>query len=213
MAATSSGSNDRRWDAVHFSCHFGFVFRTPKWQDWREVDIEVTERSARFLQTNVLNGDNQTKYNSSFASFKESPLAHPIDDGYHVYVLEWLPNTVAFYLDPDRNPVPVRRLGPNATFPVPDRPGKLMMNLWTFNHPQTGKYPMISQIDYVRYYKADLEDGPYPCSDAPACLGPSDLDYSKNNANDGIPPTKSGYPNKASDSITAGRAIDIDRMP
>jgi Glycosyl hydrolases family 16 len=190
----------------------GFVFRSPKWQDWREVDIEITENSDRFLQTNILYGDNRPKYDPSFAGYEEARLPFPIDDGFHVYVIEWLPTRVAFYVDPDRNPRPTRTARP-ASLPIPDKPGKLMMNLWTYNKPEKGTYPMQYEIDYVRFFKSDLEAGPYPCADAPECLDPADRDYSKNNANDGIPPTKSGYPTQNRNKVALGSGVDGGGVP
>jgi beta-glucanase (GH16 family) len=175
-----------------------FIFRSPKWQDWREVDIELEEISGNVVQSNIIYGDNQPKYDPSFADNEETPVAVDTQDGFHLFVIEWLPRQVSFYVDPERNPKPIRRYKPGMKLSIPDKPGKVMMNLWTWKQVDKNSYPMVYQIDYVRFYKADLEPGDYPCASVPDCLDPSDRDYSKNNERDGIPPTPSGYAAAAS---------------
>jgi hypothetical protein len=181
-----------------------FIFRSPKWQDWRELDIELQAKSATTVQSNILSGENRPKYEGDFASVAETPVSFDTQADFHTYVIEWLPTVVNIYVDPEKEQKPIRRYLPDTTHRIPDKPGKVMMNFWAYQNLEKNTYPMTYQIDWVRVYRSNLERENYPCANPPQCLLPADVDYSKNNANDGIAPTKSGYPMRAVDSMPAG---------
>ncbi len=169
-----------------------FVFRTPKFQDWREIDIEVTGDSSTSLTTNVIYGDNQQSWMPSMQE-AESPAPPGGFDSradFHVYAFEWTPTQVKWFIDGSLVRTKDSDVGPNQ-ISVPDKSTKIMMNLWVFpsnafgGDPSTNVYPFTAEYDWFRFYKLDSEST-YPCSPTPACLPADDLDQSKNNPDDGL---------------------------
>jgi hypothetical protein len=190
-----------------------FIFRSPKWQDWSEVDIELQARSDTVVQSNIVFGQNRPKYESDFASVEETPVSFNTQAVFRTYIIEWLPTVVNIYVDPEKNPKPIRRYWADKKQRIPDKPGKVMMNLWAYDKLDKNTYPMVYQIDWVRFYVSNLEPGNYPCANPPDCLLPADVDYSKNNANDGIPTTRSGYPIAAGNSAVADGGTGVAKQP
>lgn len=171
----------------------GFIFRTPKWQDWREIDFELQARSPRAVQSNVVFGQEQSRYDGRFADDAESPVPFDTQDEFHTYVIEWLPKRIRWYVDPELRPRPIREYRPGMKVRIPDSPGKLMMNLWAWHlRIENNRYPMHYEIDWVRFYRSEEETKNLPCSSPPSCLTDADIDYSKNNPSDGIPVHPSG---------------------
>jgi beta-glucanase (GH16 family) len=180
-----------------------FVFRTPKWQDWRELDIELQAAGKRqFVPTNVIVGENQGGWSPGISDSLEVPTTFDTQADFHTYGFEWQANVVKFYIDRATNPNPVRTYNTGSKLPIPNKSAKIMLNFWLFSNealgggqPGNNQYPMVMKIDYVRFYKSNDEPF-YPCSPTPACLSDDahkeDLDYSKNNATDGIPTSTTG---------------------
>ena len=180
-----------------------FTFRTPKWQDWRELDIELqAANKSRVVPTNVIVGENQGGWSPGISDALDVMVSFDTQADFHTYGFDWEPNVVNFYIDRATNPNPVRVYATGAKLPIPNKSAKIMMNFWLFTStalgggdPANNQYPMTMQIDYVRFYKSDQEAF-YPCTPTPACLSDAthreDLDYSKNNATDGLPNTTSG---------------------
>jgi beta-glucanase (GH16 family) len=180
-----------------------FTFRTPKWQDWRELDIELQAADkSRVVPTNVIVGQNQSAWNPGISDALDVTVDFDTQADFHTYGFDWQPNVVNFYIDRATNPDPVRVYATGAKLPIPDKSAKIMLNLWLFGSnalgggdPANNQYPMAMQIDYVRFYKS-VQEPFYPCTPTPACLSDAahreDLDYSKNNATDGLPDTTSG---------------------
>jgi hypothetical protein len=176
-----------------------FTFRTPKWQDWRELDIELQAASkAQTVPTNVIVGDNQGGWSAAISDAKDIAVSFNTQADFHTYGFDWEPTVVNFYIDRATNPTPVRVYATGSKLPIPNKSAKIMMNFWLFPSPALGGgdpannvYPMVMQIDYVHFYKSTQETF-YPCSPVPTCLPNEDRDYSKNNPTDGIPTTTSG---------------------
>jgi beta-glucanase (GH16 family) len=177
-----------------------FAFRTPKYQDWRELDLEVTGDKPGSLTTNVIFGNNQSAWSMGI---EEAVAAYPSGDGasalpsgfnnrtdFHTYAFEWTPGIVKWYVDDVLIRVKNDKVGQNQ-LPVPEKSTKIMMNLWVFSgsgfggDPTANTYPMSTEYEWFRFYKWD-QDTTYPCSNPPACLLAEDLDESKNNADDGL---------------------------
>jgi beta-glucanase (GH16 family) len=176
-----------------------FVFRTPKFQDWREIDIEVTGESADSIWTNVIYGDNREGW---AADMQEATKVYPSGTGamaqpaginsrtdFHNYAFEWTPTQIRWYVDDVLIRVKDDGVGDNNV-QVPDLPGKIMMNLWIFNGGDFGGpmvndnvYPFATEYEWFRFYQMDGE--PYPCPDL-SCLVAADLDAAKNNPDDGV---------------------------
>jgi beta-glucanase (GH16 family) len=180
-----------------------FTFRTPKWQDWRELDIELqAANKSKVVPTNVIVGENQGGWSPGISDALDVTVSFDTQADFHTYGFDWEPNVVNFYIDRATNPNPVRVYATGAKLPIPNKSAKIMMNFWLFTSnalgggdPANNQYPMTMQVDYVRFYKSDQEPF-YPCTPTPACLSDAthreDLDYSKNNATDGLPNTTSG---------------------
>jgi hypothetical protein len=180
-----------------------FTFRTPKWQDWRELDIELQAGTkTRLVPNNVIVGDNQPGWSPAISDASESPVTFDTQAAYHTYGFDWEPNVVNFYIDRATNPTPVRVYATGSKLPIPNKSAKIMMNFWLFPNadlggglPANNQYPMVMQVDYVRFYQSDQEPF-YPCTPTPACLNNvthrEDLDFSKNNMTDGLPTTTTG---------------------
>jgi endo-1,3-1,4-beta-glycanase ExoK len=184
-----------------------FVFRTPKLQDWREIDVELTPTGAgspgpAAMGTNVYffgtpampNG--MDGYNAAHADPNEMVATPGITNNqadFHVYAFEWTPSAINWYVDGAM----VRTKKATAAVPIPEQSVKIFMNLWIFgtdnsfggNTPENNTYPLTATYDYVRFYKLDDKtmEPTYPCSPTPTCVLPADILESKNNPNDGVP--------------------------
>ena len=174
-----------------------FSFRTPHYQEWREIDFELVADLPTSLSTNVIIGMNMQGYNPLA---EEPARAYPfgaqpamaLPAGYmsagvfHTYAFEALPDHITYFVDG----VPVRTkqtgVGQNKLI-VPERSMKVMMNNWVFNgtafgggDPTKNTYPLVGEYDWFRFYKWD-QDTSYPCEPVPACLPADDKDLSANN--------------------------------
>lgn len=180
-----------------------FVFRTPKWQDWRELDIELQAAGkAKSVPTNVIVGENQGGWSAAISDSLEVPVTFDTQADFHTYGFDWEADSVKFYIDRATSPNPVRTYNTGSKLPIPNKSAKIMLNFWLFSSnalgggdPKNNTYPMTMQVDYVRFYKSNAEAF-YPCTPTPACLSDAthkeDLDYSKNNSTDGLPTSTTG---------------------
>jgi beta-glucanase (GH16 family) len=181
-----------------------FVFRTPRLQDWQEIDIEDTPMGAgpgpNMVGTSVYY--NLNNGGAGFAGGHADYLNEPLPGGvtnneadFHVYAFEWQPTFIKWYFDGTLIRTKMGVAG--AAVPIPKESVKMFMNLWIFNtsagfgggNPANNVYPMQAQYDYVRFYKlndATIEPT-YPCSPVPSCLVHRDITASKNNPEDGVP--------------------------
>jgi beta-glucanase (GH16 family) len=150
----------------------------------------------------VIVGENQGGWSPGISDSLEVPVTFDTQADFHTYGFEWQADSVKFYIDRATNPTPVRTYTSGSKLPIPNKSAKIMLNFWLFGSsalgggdPANNQYPMVMKIDYVRFYKSNAEPF-YPCSPTPACLSDDahkeDLDYSKNNATDGIPTSTSG---------------------
>jgi beta-glucanase (GH16 family) len=198
-------------------CSASFVFRTPKWQEWREIDIEMTPDHKYEVGRNLIYGDKVIGWDKNIESFNYVPVPGLLDAGtdagadagtmetdFHTYGFVWLPDKVTWTIDGAElltmPPFPAR--ANPETWPqlqVPQMSAKILMNVWVFtssgafagHYPADNVYPFQSEYEWVRFYQWDQETT-YPCSPLPSCLPDADRDYSKNNPEDGIPATPSG---------------------
>jgi beta-glucanase (GH16 family) len=146
------------------------------------------------LTFNLVSGDNAPGWNEGidFASSATADFNSRTET--HIYAFEWLPDSITWYLDGAVQ----RTASPTDTGsqPFPEKSTKIMMNLWALDTgpssfggdpaANAGHYPFSSRYDWIRFYKADVEDT-YPCSPTPACLPVQDTDGAKNNPEDGVP--------------------------
>jgi beta-glucanase (GH16 family) len=161
-----------------------FIFRTPKFTQWREIDLEKTGDNSNMMATNLINGDNKAAWGPDFAD-TGNPATLPFNarDDFHTYAFEWTSAGVTWYVD---DQMIRQQLGP-AKLPIPDMSAKIMMNLWWGSFGGDGAnnmYPLVTQYDWFRFYKWDM-DTTYPMDD-PTMLPETDRDGSKNNPEDGV---------------------------
>jgi hypothetical protein len=169
-----------------------FAFRTPKWQTWNEVDLELepmdgTTSIIHQVAGNVVyfknTGAGVPGYpgGAAFDAMPTGVMNYSINET-HTYAFEWTATKITWYLD--GNVIHTY----NGTQPkVPDLSSKIMMNLWVFlgthfGDPTGNKYPLASEYEWFHFYKQDGET--YPCTNTPTCLQPADTAFAKNNMNE-----------------------------
>jgi hypothetical protein len=165
-----------------------FAFRTPKWQDWNEIDIELEANIKTSVAWNMVNAQNRTGYpmDKADAGSGMMPAGFKITDA-HVYAFEWQPTKVVWYMDGT-----MIHSDAGGAAAVPTLSAKIMMNLWVFasaaafGNPANNKYPFHSAYDYFRFYKWNMETM-YPVAD-PKTLPAGDVDFSKNNPKETVYP-------------------------
>jgi hypothetical protein len=163
-----------------------FVFRSPKWQEWNEIDIELEPNHNFELAGNCVNALGATGYPAgnaaAFTTTTNLPAGFNIRDT-HTYAFEWLPTKVVYYVDGKV----ARTFTGSANVPIPPKSAKIMMNLWVFDGTafgdgSTNMFPFQSEYEYFRFWKADATTEPmYPCANTPSCLPATDLDSAQNN--------------------------------
>ena len=161
-----------------------FVFRTPKWNIWNELDFELEPTISKQVAGNAINIMGRTDYpndaNDAWTSTMGLPAGYKNTDE-HVYAIDWEPTSVTWYVDGQVT----QTFTGKQNDPVPTSSAKIMMNLWVFDGNafglgQNNKFPFSSEYEYFRYYKS-AQETTYPCSPTPSCLPPADLTDAQNN--------------------------------
>ena len=182
--ALTGGANDNNIAGDYLSTLF--VFRSPKWQEWNEIDIELEPNHNHELAGNCVNAMGRTGYPADKASAFDVTMGLPANyviRDEHTYAFEWTASKVVYYVDG----MVSRTFTGDGNVPViPPKSAKIMMNLWVFDGTAFGDgssnvFPFQSEYEYFRFYKANTGEATYPCSPTPSCLPASDLDYAQNN--------------------------------
>jgi hypothetical protein len=177
-----------------------FVFRTPKFENWREIDIELTADRPGGVVTNLIFAENTGGWHEGIQEFADRfpsgpgamglPAGFNHQTGFHTYAFEWVRDRITWYVDG----IPIRVKTAGGGKPIPERSAKIIMNLWIFDlvggfggDPTRNQYPMAAAYEWFRFYKWDQE-AMYPCANPPGCLPGEDTNKSKNNPDDGLPP-------------------------
>ncbi len=164
------------------------VMRTPRTEDWREIDFEVTGDSPQSLTTNILFGNNKTMWEAGIQEAFEPPPPNGYDSraAFHTYAIEWTPTGIKWSIDD----LQVREKKASAGgLMIPEKSVKIIMNLWVFANTYeyggpmgaNNDYPLVAEYDWLRFYRWDTETT-YPCSPTPGCLPAVDTNLSGNNA-------------------------------
>jgi beta-glucanase (GH16 family) len=174
-----------------------FSFRTPHYQEWREIDFELVADLPTSLSTNVIIGMNMTGFNANAQEVARSypfgaqpamalPSSYKSQGEFHTYAFEALPDHITWFVDGVAIRTKLNGVGANNLI-VPERSMKVMMNHWVFNgtafgggDPNGNVYPILGEYDWFRFYKWN-QDTAYPCDPLPACLPADDTDFSLNN--------------------------------
>jgi hypothetical protein len=161
-----------------------FVFRTPKWKEWRELDVMLEANIPTKVAYNMVNANGASAYpgGDAGAAAPAGISAFSIQVP-HTYAIEWTPSKVTWYVDGQ-----VLQINTGSTRPVPTLSAKIMMNLWVFasaaafGDPARNQYPFHSSYDYFRFYRWNQETM-YPVAD-PKTLPLADVAFSRNNPNE-----------------------------
>ncbi|HEX3777266.1 MAG TPA: family 16 glycosylhydrolase [Polyangiaceae bacterium] len=166
-----------------------FVFRTPKWTIWNEIDNELEPSISTSVAGNVVFGPqgytgypNNAAQNDAWSAMIAGGTYHVADE--HTYAFVWTPTEIDWYLD--NGTTPIQTFTGKAMDGIPTASAKIMMNLWVFAQPnpfgdaKTNQYPIKSEYEWFHFYKWDQETT-YPCSPAPSCLPAADKANSQNN--------------------------------
>ena len=176
-----------------------FAFRTPKWNFWNEIDIELEANIKGSVAYNTVNPP--TTGNTAYPGAGHTAGNVAMGAGFnvqqdHVYAFEWTMGNIAWYVDGKKiNECTggTCTKGDGVT-PVPTKSAKIMLNLWVFRsaeafgNPANNKYPFHSEYEYFRFYKWNNE-ATYPYDD-PTKLPDDDLAFSQNNAAETTYPQK-----------------------
>jgi beta-glucanase (GH16 family) len=128
-----------------------FVFRTPKWQDWRELDIELQAAGkAKSVPTNVIVGENQGGWSPGISDSLEVPVTFDTQADFHTYGFEWQATSVKFYIDRATNPNPVRTYNTGSKLPIPNKSAKIMLNFWLFGSDALGGGSLLPVLAHAR---------------------------------------------------------------
>jgi hypothetical protein len=162
-----------------------FTFRTPKVEDWREIDIEIIAGGVDKVFSNIVYADGKSDYGQTMnsANAVTVPANFNTRDGFHTYAFVWKADGITWYID--NNPTAVRTFAGGGSPPIPNKSAKIMMSMWVFGggygfggvDGDKNVYPFTAEYDFFRFYKQDGET--YPMD--PAALPAEDLNKSKNN--------------------------------
>ena len=165
-----------------------FVFRTPRWQEWNEIDATLFANQPAKVGGNVVKALNAFGYPAGNAAPWSTgvglPAAFKVVET-HTYAFEWTPTAIKWFVDGAL----VQTFAGTVSVPIPTNSAKAMMNLWVFSSaaafgdPAKNVYPFQADYEYFRFYRWNQETT-YPCSPTPSCLPAADTDFSRNNPNE-----------------------------
>ncbi len=111
---------------------------------WHEIDVEILGKDTKHVQFTRWIQPLQPHWNIADLSFDSSK-------DFHEYSFEWLPDSIQWFVDGSPRFT--------ATDIIPQKPQKIMMNLWAAHWIEwAGKLdmnalPAVAEYDYVKYYK------------------------------------------------------------
>src|SRR5262249_51977138 len=108
-----------------------FTFRTPKWQTWNEIDVELEPNIPLAMAYSVVAATGAASDPPSNAA--PGTTTNGLPRGYrnidtHTYAFEWTPTSITWYVDGSM----VHQFGGTAAYPIPTNATKIMINLWLF---------------------------------------------------------------------------------
>ncbi len=127
-------------------------------KNWNELDIEVIGKDKLGFQSNIITGSASKKVTSE----QKHTLSYPVDEDYHVYVMEWTPDYVAWSVDGKE----VRRTAAGESknqVAALVETQSLRFNLWASKETSwvgtinSKNIPITQYIDYVKVYSYDEE--------------------------------------------------------
>ena len=180
---------DNTWIEGNFVASM-FIFRDGKFKHWREIDFQLTGDDRAMHWPKVLYAENTSEWSEDIEERLPFRVANAdTRKHFHTYAIEWLPDSIAWYVDDVEF-----KVYKGWSVPIPDLPGKFMMNLWIYNDTedfggkegQNNRYPMTAEYEWFRFYQWNGEST-YPCAGlGTSCLTADDMYLTKNNPCDGI---------------------------
>jgi len=129
----------------------------PGWPTCGEIDIMENIGKEPALVHGTIHGPGYSGEHGIGAPYA-LPSGQPFADDFHVYAVEWEPNTIRFYVDDHlyttRTPADL----PKGAKWVYDHPFFLLLNVavgggWPGNPDSTSVFPQTMLVDYVRVYE------------------------------------------------------------
>lgn len=126
------------------------------WPQSGEVDVMENVGKEPTLVHGTIHGPGYSgKGGISFAF--PSPGGKPFSKGFHVYTVEWLPDSIKFFVDDSLYGTVTPASLPEGTVWVYNHPFFLLLNLavgggWPGNPDATTSFPQTMLVDWVRVY-------------------------------------------------------------
>ena len=133
------------------------------WPDCGEIDIMENIGKEPALLHGTIHGPGYSGANGI-----GSPYSLPGDqrfaDDFHIFAVEWEPNSIRFYVDAHLYATRTPAELPKGTKWVYDHPFFLILNVavggdWPGNPDETSVFPQTMLVDYVRVYQRVASDG------------------------------------------------------
>lgn len=149
---------------------------TPEATEWEEIDVELEGGRPDKFQANLIYGKDTWEWwrTRVYGAWEDKIEVGPVDE-WRVFAIEWLPDSISWYVDGKRvktlyaadidcepECVPPQE----KPTPIPDNPTTIFMNFWIpvdavqdyfGGNKERNQYPMTSEYDWFRYYRWDGE--------------------------------------------------------
>jgi beta-glucanase (GH16 family) len=131
---------------------------TAGWPGCGEIDIMENIGKEPGTVHASLHGPGTKRPTTDFTAPFNLPAGKTFADDFHIYAVEWEPETIRFYVDDNLYSTFHRREWPEGQKWVFDHPHFLILNLavggdWPGSPDETTKFPKQMLVDYVRVYK------------------------------------------------------------
>src|SRR4051812_32289957 len=129
---------------------------TVPWPSCGEIDIMENIGKEPSTVHGTIHGPGYSGANGIGSPYA-LPAGQKFSDDFHIYALEWSPNTLRFYVDGSLYRTIVASDTPQGTAWVFDHPFFIIMNVavgggWPGSPDQTTVFPQTMLVDYVRVY-------------------------------------------------------------
>ena len=136
----------------------GENFKSVGWPKCGEIDIMENVGKEPGINHGSLHGPSSTSPTSDMTATIALPAGQKLSDDFHIYTVEWEPETARFYLDANLYAMFTAAQWPARGTWVFDHPFFIILNVavggdWPGSPDGTTVFPQTMQVDYVRVYK------------------------------------------------------------